>query len=75
MNESKHYVQVEIPKLPRWLADLLNKCQTRGYLSFKLNVTNAMNDLDYTKEKFDWVSEYPKDFDLAIALGVWEIDE
>lgn len=35
MNNSKNYVQVEIPKVPRWLDNVLTELQTKNYRSFK----------------------------------------
>lgn len=76
---SKNYVQVEIPKVPRWLADVLSELKTRDYGTFrtdfsKWGVSFALSE-NRDEEKFKYISENEKTIDLAIALGVWEIEE
>ena len=71
----KNYVQVEIPKLPRWLADILSECQTKDYSKFKTMVGLRCCDRSvhgYLKEYLETSNK--KDVDLAIVLGAWEVE-
>lgn len=76
---SKHYVQVEIPKLPRWLGDVLQTFQTRNYGEFRTGFYEWAVSLSMSKnrdeQKFNYICENEKTIDLAVALGVWEIEE
>lgn len=79
MTDSKNFVQVEIPKVPRWLADELTRFQTKDYSNFKINFSkfgvNIMISEKRDEEKFRYLIDNAKTIDLAIALGVWEIGE
>lgn len=72
---SKNYVQVEIPKVPRWVADMLTDYQTRDYDTFKQSVSYACFGFVHFEEKKKWILKNAKILDTAIALGVWEIDD
>lgn len=79
VDDERNYVQVEIPKVPRWLSDILSECQTNDYKKFRTSFYNytlmklALSDND-EKEKLNYISENQRNIDLAISLGVWEID-
>lgn len=71
----KNYIQVEIPKVPRWLNDILSQCQTNNYPEFKLLFNLRCHDLDLTKKLIEFYeNDGEKTIDMAIALGVWEIE-
>ncbi|WP_248574634.1 hypothetical protein [Leuconostoc sp. MTCC 10508] len=79
MNDSKHYVQVKIPKVPRWLDNVLIELQTKNYRSFKTDFSKfgvgvALSE-NRDEEKYKYLCENAKTIDLAMALGVWEIAE
>lgn len=75
MNESKHYLQVEIPKFPRWLADILAQCQTDDYSNFKTIFAFRCCDMSIHKDLSKYLETHnKKDIDLAILLGAWEVE-
>ncbi|WP_349516246.1 hypothetical protein [Leuconostoc suionicum] len=75
MNNSKNYVQVEIPKLPRDVADMLSECQTRDYNEFKRLVWSALSKFGQYQCLLIWIESHMKIFDTALSVGAWEIDE
>ena len=68
-----NYVQVEIPKVPRYISDVLDRYKTRDYNSFKLRVKYDITLL--ISEQYKWTLDNRKKIDLAIALGVWQIEK
>lgn len=75
IENSKNYVQVEIPRVPRDVADMLSKCQTRDYDEFKRLVWNALSEFGQYQYLLIWIEAHMKIFDTALSVGVWEIDE
>ncbi|SPJ44078.1 hypothetical protein Q5R05_02005 [Leuconostoc carnosum] len=72
----KSYIQVEIPKVPRWLSNILSECQTKDYSEFKTMVGLRCCDREVREDlKIYLETHNKKDVDLAIALGVWEIED
>ncbi|MBZ5995370.1 hypothetical protein KII97_02460 [Leuconostoc gelidum subsp. gasicomitatum] len=70
----KHVVQVEVPKVPRFLSDILGRYQSRNYKQFKGSVNGSLLGYLGTPEE-NWVLENMKTIDLAITLGVWEVED
>lgn len=73
---SKNYVQVEMPKVNKTVDMMLSFCQTRNYDEFENSVYQLIEAPEYKKQLKTWLDDggYKK-VDLAIALGVWEIEE
>lgn len=68
-----NYVNVEIPKLPRYISDILDHYKTRDYNSFKVRVKYDITLL--ISEQYKWTLDNRKKIDTAIALGVWQIED
>lgn len=69
----KNYINIEIPKVPRFISDILDRYKTRDYNSFKVRVKYDITLL--ISEQYKWSFDNRKTIDLAIALGVWEIEK
>lgn len=74
IDDEKNYIQVEIPKVPRWVADMLTDYQTRDYDKFKQSVSYACFGFVHFEKKKNWILKNAKKLDTAITLGVWEIE-
>lgn len=68
-----NYVNVEIPKLPRYISDILDHYKIRDYNSFKVRVKYDITLL--ISEQYKWTLDNRKKIDTAIALGVWQIED
>lgn len=71
-----NYVQVELPKVPRWVSDMLTDYPTRDYDVFKQSVYQLIEAPEYKEQLKPWLDDggYKK-IDTAIALGVWQIEK
>lgn len=72
----KNYINVEIPKVIKAVDMMLSFCQTRHYGQFKKSVYRLIEAPEYKEQLKPWLDDggYKK-IDLAIALGVWEVEK
>lgn len=73
VDDERNYVQVEIPKVPQWVAKLLDESYSTNYDLFKSNYKEKSYSAVDNRGKSIWVYENKHVLDLAMALGVWEI--
>lgn len=69
-------IYVDVPVLPRWLSDILTKfkAESADYTQLKAKYDLTMishEDL----EQLSWIEQHERDVDLAVALGVWVVED
>lgn len=69
-------IQIEVPAVPRWLSDILAKLKSESvdYTMFKAKYDLTMIIHEDIKQ-LSWIEKNQKIVDLAVALGVWVVDD
>lgn len=71
-------IYVDVPVVPRWLSDILTKFKSESddYTQFKAkyDLASIIHE-DENSGQWFWVRQHERDVDLAIALGVWVVED
>ena len=69
-------IMVDVPVLPRWLSDILTtfKAESVNYTQLKAKYDLTM--ISYADlEQLSWIEENDRIVDLAVALGMWVVED
>lgn len=76
MSKSDTKIYVDVPVVPRWLSDILTKFKSESVDYIHLKAKYDLTMISHADlEQLSWIEQHKRIADLAVALGVWVVEE